>query len=187
MLVAAGVTAVGVALGVADQNGNVAVEDVLVHQNRVTATGGTQIHHVLVVLRVMGSDLVAPVELIEQLFAQNLLHLGNSCAGMQTVGEHEQDVFLADTAGIQLIQTGTDGYLAVSGGLAAALDDVGNDEDDGLAGSSQFLQSGHAVGIADGFQSGSVQAVPVLRQAFGIGNGHTGDKHIGVVGQVCSH
>ena len=187
VLVAAGVAAVGVALGVADQNGNVAVEDVLVHQDGVAALGGAQIHHVLVIFGVMGGDLVGPVELVEQLFAQDLLHFGNGCTGVQAVGEHEQDVFLADTACVQLVQAGPDGDLTVSGGLAAALDDVGNDEDDGLAGSSQLLQSGHAVGIADGLQSGSVQLVPGLGQALGIGNGNTGDKHIGVVGQVCSH
>ena len=135
----------------------------------------------------MGGDLVGPVELVEQLFAQNLLHFGNGSTGMQAVTEHEQDIFLLHAAGVQLIQAGTDGDLTVSGRLAAALDDVGNDEDNSLAGSSQLLQSGHAVGIADGFQSSVVQAVPVLGQAIRIGNGHTGDKHIGVVGQVCGH
>ena len=135
----------------------------------------------------MGGDLVGPVELVEQLFAQNLLHFGNGSTGVQAVTEHEQDIFLLHAAGVQLIQAGPDGDLTVSGGLAAALDDVGNDEDNSLAGSSQFLKARHTVGVTDGLQSGSIQAVPVLGQALGIGNGHTGDKHIGVVGQVCGH
>ena len=64
------------------------------------------------------------------------------------------------------------------------LDDVGNDEDHGFAGGRQLPQSGHSVGVADGLQSGVVQAVPVLRQAFRVGYGLAGDEHIGVVGQV---
>ena len=50
VLVAAGVTAVGIALGVANEDGDIAIEDILVHQDGVAALGGTQVDHVLVVL-----------------------------------------------------------------------------------------------------------------------------------------
>ena len=187
VLVAAGVAAVGVALGVADEDGDVAVEDVLVHEHRVAPAGGAQIHHVIVVLTVVGGDLVGIVELVKQLLPQNLLHLGNGGPGVQTIGEHEQNVLLAYAAGVQLVQAGPDSHLPVGGGLTAALDDVGNDEDHGFAGGRQLPQSGHSVGVADGLQSGVVQAVPVLRQAFRVGHGLAGDEHIGVVGQVGGH
>ena len=187
MLVAAGVAAVGVALGVADENGNVAVKDILVHENGVTPLGGAQIHHVLIVFTVVGGDLVGPVELVEHLLAQNLLHLSLGGTGVQTVGEQQQDVFLADTAGIQLVETCTDGNLPVGSGLAAALDDVRNDEDNGLAGGSQFLQCRHTHGVADALQCLIIQGIPVLGQALGIGDGGAGDKYVGVVRQLSAH
>ena len=187
VFVAAGVAAVGVALGVADEDGNVAVKDILVHQHGVATLGGAQVHHVLVVLGVMAGDLVGPVKLVEQLLAQDLLHLGHGGPGMQAVGEHEEDVLLLHPGGVQLIQAGPDGHLPVGGGLAAALHDVGDDENHGLAGSGQLLQRRHTHGVADGLQGGVVQAVPVLGQALRIGHGGAGNEHVGVVGQVGAH
>ena len=54
VLVAPGVAPVGVALGVADEDGDVAVEDVLVHQHRVPPVRDAQVHHVRAVLAVPG-------------------------------------------------------------------------------------------------------------------------------------
>ena len=41
VLIAARVSAVGIALGVSDKNGDIAVKDILVHQHRITPLGGT--------------------------------------------------------------------------------------------------------------------------------------------------
>ena len=83
VLVAAGVTAVGVALGMADEDGNVAVEDVLVHENRVAPLRQAQVHHVLRVLGVVGSNLVGPVELVEQLVGWHHLHSQSVVVAME--------------------------------------------------------------------------------------------------------
>src|SRR5699024_1087468 len=53
VLVAAGVAAVGVALGVADEDGHVGVIDVLVHNHVVALGGVAQIYQVVVVLAVV--------------------------------------------------------------------------------------------------------------------------------------
>ena len=65
-------------------------------------------------------------------FPQDLLHFRYGSTGVQAVGEQQQNVLLAHAAGIQLIQTSTDGNLPVGGGLAAALDDIGNDKGNSL-------------------------------------------------------
>ena len=187
VLVAAGVAAVGVALGVADEDGDVAVEDVFVHQHRVAPLGGAQVHHVVIVLAVVAGDLARPVELVEQLLAQDLLHLRHGGPGVQAVGEQQQDVLLVHAGLVQLIQAGPDGHPAVGGGLGAALDDVGDDEHHALARAGQLPQGLHAQGVADGLQGGGVQVVPVLGQAGGIGHGLAGDKDLGAVGQLGAH
>src|SRR5699024_2735702 len=58
MLVAAGVAAVGVALGVADEDGDVGVIDVLVHDDVVAGGGVADVHQVVIVLAVVAGDLV---------------------------------------------------------------------------------------------------------------------------------
>ena len=57
VLVAARVAAVGVALGVADEDGDVALIDVLVHQHRIARAGDAQVDHVLIVLAVVAGEL----------------------------------------------------------------------------------------------------------------------------------
>ena len=129
VLVAAGVAAVGVALGMADEDGDVRIVDVLVHDARGRRDQViAQIDQVLVVLAVVAGDLAGVVELVEQLVAEDGLHLRHGGARVQAVGEQQQDVLLLHAGGVQLVEAGADGDLAVAGGLVAALDDVRDDE-----------------------------------------------------------
>ena len=150
VLIASGVAAVGVPLGVSDEYGQVAVEHILVHQHRVAPAGDPQIHHVIVVLAVVGGDLSGVVELVEQLVPQDLLHLGHRGPGVQAVGEQQQDVLLLHPGPVQLVQAGPDGHLPVGSGLAPPLDDVGNDEHHRLARARQLLQRRRPDGVSEG-------------------------------------
>ena len=130
----------------ADENGDIAVKDVLVHQHRVAPLGSTQVYHMRRVFGVVGRDLVRPVELVEELLSQNLPHFALGGTGVQAIGEQQQDILLLHAAGVQLLQAGGDGDLPVGGRLAAALDDVGDDEHHALARAGQLPQGLHAQG-----------------------------------------
>ena len=80
-LIAAGVAAVGVALGVPDEHRHVRVVDVLVHDHVVALGGVAKVYQVVVVLAVVAGDLAGGVELAEQLGAQDGLHLGHGGPG----------------------------------------------------------------------------------------------------------
>ena len=67
VLVPAGISAVGISLGMADKDGDVCVKDVLVHDDVVPGGGEAQIHQVVVILAVVAGDLAGGVELPEQL------------------------------------------------------------------------------------------------------------------------
>ena len=75
----------------------------------------------------------------------------------------------------------------MGGGLAAALHNIGDDDNRSLTGSRQLPQRRHPHGMPQGIQSSRVQAVPVLRQAFRVGNGFAGDEHIRIVRQIRGH
>ena len=98
MLIAAGIAPIGIALGVADEDGDVAIEHVFIHQHRIPPAGDPQIHHMVIVLAVVAGDLMGIVKLVEQLHAQDLLHFRDGGPGMQAVGEHEQYVLLLHPA-----------------------------------------------------------------------------------------
>ena len=86
MLITARISAVGIALRVANQNRNVAFINILVHQHRrAMALRYAKIHHMRRVLTVMGRQLAAVIKLIEQRLAQNLLHLRHSRTRVQAV------------------------------------------------------------------------------------------------------
>ena len=72
-------------------------------------------------------------------------------------------------------------------GLAAALDDIGDNNDRGLAGSRQLPQGGHAHGMPQRIQGGLVQAIPILGQALGVGNGLAGDENLRAVRKLRGH
>ena len=184
VLVAAGVAAVGVALGVPDEHRHVRVVDVLVHDHVVPLGGVAQVHQVVIVLAVVAGDLAGGVELAEQLGAQDGLHLGHGGPGVQAVGEQQQHVLLLHPGGVQLVQAGTDGHLPVAGRLVAPLDDVRNHDNHRAPLVRQLPQGGHADGVADGLQGGGVQAVPVLGQTGRIGHGLPGDEDVRAVGQL---
>ena len=187
VLVAAGIAAVGVALAVADEDRDVTLKDIAVHQHRITAVGMAQVHHIGGILAVMAGDLTGIVEFVEQLLAEDLPHLRDRGTGVQAVGDHQQHVLLFHAAGVELVQAGPDGYLAVAGGLAAALDDVGDHDDRRLSGGSQLAQGRHIKGLTQRADRFVVQHVPVLRQAGRIGHRLAGDKYLGAVRKLCTH
>ena len=187
VLVAAGVAAVGVALRVADEHGDIRVIDVLVHDDVVALIGVAEVDEVVVVLAVVAGDLAGVVELTKQLVAEDGLHLLHGRTRMQAVGEEQQHVLLFDARAVELVEARADGDLAVAGRLVAALDDVRDDDDDGAALVRQLGEGLHADGMADGIERRLVQAVPVLRQALGIGHGLARDEDVGIVRQVGAH
>ena len=65
VLVASGITAIGIALGVTDQNGNITIEHILIHQNPIAALGTAQIHQMLIIFRIMTCDLMGPIKLVK--------------------------------------------------------------------------------------------------------------------------
>ena len=187
VLVAARVAAVGVALGVADENRDVGVIDVLVHDHVVALRREAQVDEVVVVLGVVARDLAGALELVVEVVAQDELGLGGGGAGMQAVGEEQEHVVVGDAVGEELVEAGADGHLAVGGGLRAALHDVG-DDDDGLgAGVREVGERLHADGVADALERGVVEAVPVLGQALGILDGLAGDEDVSGVGKLGAH
>ena len=129
VLIAARVAAVGVALYMADEDGQVALEHVLVHPHRVAPLGGAQVDHVVRVLGVVAGHLVGGPELVEQLLTEDGLVVLELRTGVQAVGDDELDVLLLHARGIQLLQDELNAHLAVAGGLLAALDAVGHNED----------------------------------------------------------
>ena len=187
VLIAAGVTAVGVALRMTDEDGNVGVIDILVHNDVVAVAGIAQIDEMLVILAVVAGDLTGIIELIKQFIAEDGLHLRHAGARVQTVGEQQQDILLLHAGGIQLVDAGADGDLAVAGRLVAALDDVRDDDDDGASLVRHLGQRLHADRVADALDRFRVERVPILRQALGIRHGFAGNKDIGVIRQVRAH
>ena len=69
VLVAARVAAVGVALRVADEDGDVGVVDVLVHDHVVALRGEAEVDEVVVVLGVVARDLAGALELVVEVVA----------------------------------------------------------------------------------------------------------------------
>ena len=185
VLVAAGVAAVGVALHMADEDGQVRLEDGLVHPHRVAPLGEPQVDHVVRVLGVVAGHLVGGPELPEQLLTEDGLVVLGLRAGVQAVGDDELDVLLLHARGIQLFQDEPDAHLAVAGGLLAALDPVGHDEHHLRAGEGQLAQGLHADGMAQALEVGLLQLV--LGDAGRVRHGGAGDEHIGVVGQLGAH
>ena len=70
----------------ADQNRNITVVDVFVHQNRITSVRGSQIYQMIVILTVVVDNLVRMPEFMEQLVAQNIMYLLFRILPMETVG-----------------------------------------------------------------------------------------------------
>ena len=70
----------------ADQNRNITVVDVFIHQNRVPSVRGSQIYQMIVILTVVVDNLVRMPEFMEQLVAQNIMYLLFRILPMETVG-----------------------------------------------------------------------------------------------------
>ena len=171
----------------ADEDRDVRIVDVLVHNDVVAVIGIAQIDEMLVILAVVAGDLAGIIEFAKQLVAEDGLHLRHAGARMQTVGEQQQDVLLLHADGIQLVDAGADGDLAVAGRLIAALDDIRDDDDDGAALVRQLAQRLHANRVADALERLAIQGIPILRQALGVGHGLARYEDIGVVRQIGAH
>ena len=184
VLVAARVSAIGVALGVANEDGDVCLIDLLVHDDVVAIGGVAQVNEVVVVLGVVRGDLVGPDELVVEVHAKDLASLCVARAGVQAVGEQQQDVIVVDAVGKQLVEAGADGNTTMGRGLRAALHDVGNDDDSLGAGVGELGERIHADGVADALKRGFVEAVPVLGQALGILDRLAGNEDVRAVGQL---
>ena len=89
VLISAGVTAVGIALRMADENRHVRVIDVFIHDDVVAVIRVAEIDKVVVILAVVAGDLAGIIELVKQFVAQNGLHLRHAGARVQTVGEQQ--------------------------------------------------------------------------------------------------
>lgn len=121
VLVAAGVAAIGVALRVADEDGKVGFKYGLVHYDPVAARSAAEINEGVIVLRVVAGYLIRGIELSEKLVAEYLPRLLAARAGVEAVGEEQEDIFFLNAGRVQLLEQHLDGDLAVRGGLDAAL------------------------------------------------------------------
>ena len=187
VLIAAGVTAVGIALRMADENRHVRVIDVFIHDDMVAVIRVAEIDKVVVIFTVVAGDLAGIIELVKQFVAQNGLHLRHARARVQTVGEQQQNILLFHARRIQLVDARADRDLAVAGRLVAALDDIRDDDDDGAALMRQLGKRLHADGVANALERFRIERIPVLRQAFGVGHDLARHKDIGVVRQIGAH
>ena len=75
-----------------DEDGDIGIIDILVHDDVVAVAGIAQIDEMLVILAVVAGDLTGVIELIKQLIAKDGLHLRHAGARVQTVGEQQQDI-----------------------------------------------------------------------------------------------
>ena len=187
VLIAAGVTAVGIALRMADENRHVRVIDVFIHDDVVAVIRVAEIDKVVVIFAVVAGDLAGIIELVKQFVAQNGLHLRHARARVQTVGEQQQNILLFHARRIQLVDARADRDLAVAGRLVAALDDIRDDNDDGAALMRQLGKRLHTNRVANALERFRIERIPVLRQAFGVGHGLARHKDIGVVRQIGAH
>ena len=120
MLIPAGISAVGIALDMADQDRDITVKYILVHVNRIAAACQPQIHHVIRILAVMADNLPRGPELMKKLITENRPGIRFGTAGMEPVGDNKQDILLLNARAVKLIQDITDAQLSVAGGLLAA-------------------------------------------------------------------
>ncbi len=93
MLVAARITAIGVAQGMADEDSQVGVEDLLAHDDRIVDLIDAEVHQVVVVLRVVVDDLVAVPVIVEDLVAEDGLDLLLRVLPVKPVGTDQKDIF----------------------------------------------------------------------------------------------
>ena len=133
----------------------------------------------------MADDLAGGPELVVQLRPEDGQGVLVGGAGMQAVGDDEQEVLFFHPNAVQVLQDVLDGQLAVAGGLLAALDAVRHDKDHLAALAGQLLDGGHADGVVKAFPVGGLQ--PVLRDIVRVGDGDAGDELVGIVGQVGAH
>ena len=82
----------------------------------------------IVILGIMTGDLSGVIKFIEQFVTQNLSCLRHRSPGVKTVGEDQKAIFFLHTGCIEFFQYHPDGYFPMGSGLAAALDDIRNDD-----------------------------------------------------------
>ena len=152
VLVAARIAPVGVALGVADEDRDVGLVDMAVHDDRIAGVGGAEVDKIFPVFAVVVEDLVAVPEFVEQGVAQDATDFGLGVLAVQAVGADEEYVFFLYASGVEFLQDQGDGDFPVRSGLFAPFHSIRKHDDRrgarvGLAG-ERF----HADGIADAAQ-----------------------------------
>ena len=86
VLITAGVSAIGISLHMSDQDGNITVIDIFVHQHRIAPAGSPEVNEVVIVLTVMVHDLAGGIELIEKLVTQDAPYLKDRVLPVKAVG-----------------------------------------------------------------------------------------------------
>ena len=185
VLIAAGISPIGIPLGMSDENRHIAVIHILVHQYRVSPAGSSQIHQMIIVFTVMVNDLMGVPELVKQLISQYPPDLLLRVLSMKPVGADQQNVLLLYSRIIQFLQNQPDGNLSMGSRLLSPLYPVREDNRDLRALVSQLGKGLHAHGIADGLQCFCLNLI--LRNARGIRNRLPWNKHICRIRQLRCH
>ena len=86
VLIPSGVAAVGVALGVSDQDCHIAVIHIFIHEHRIAAVRGAQVHQMLVILAVMVDNLMRVPELMKQLIPKDVVDFRLRVLPVKSVG-----------------------------------------------------------------------------------------------------
>ncbi len=148
VLVAAGIAAVWVALGVPDHHGDIRLVDVAVHDDGIPLRGCAQIHQLRFILAVVVDDLSAGSELAIERIAQYGPDLRIGIFGVQPVGADQQHILLLYPCAIELLQHQRYADLAMRRGMLAALDPVREHDCALCARESQFRERRHADWVA---------------------------------------
>ena len=187
VLVAARIAAIRIALRMPDEDRNIRVKHVFVHDHMVARLGISKVYQVIVVFAVMAGDLPERIKLIKQLLAEDRAHLLHRCTRVQSVGKQQEHILLLHADAVKLVEAGADRHLAVRGRLVAALYDIRNDDDNLIARLRNFRKRWHPDRIADTLHSRLIKAVPVLRKTRRIGNRFAGYKNICGIRQFGAH
>ena len=185
VLVAAGITAIRISLHMPDQNRQITVIDIFIHQNRVTPSCGTQIYHVFLILTVMTDNLPGMPELVEQLLPENGSGILFGTSWVKAVRDDQKDILFLHTSCIQFFQNITDTQLPVAGRLFTALDPVGNNKGDRCSFVGKFGNTRHANRMGKALKIGLFQLI--LRYIIRVFHGFSRNKDVGIIRKARLH
>ena len=151
MFIAAGIASIGISLGVSNEDCNIAVIYIFVHEDRISPVCGTQIYHMVIILAVMSDDLMGIPELMKQLFPQDRPYLLLRASGVKAVGADHQDILFLHAHRIQFLKDQLNGEFPVCRRLKPPFYDIRENNHNPGAFMSQLCQRRHPHWIADGF------------------------------------